>query len=409
MSTAHFAPTEVAAAAVASIIPSPPGSLRQRIVIITDAWRPQINGVVTTLEQIQQALIEQGHEVSMITPPQRGTLPCPGYNEIRLSLRPGTIIRKALSEGSFDSIHIATEGPLGIAARRYCRRHGLRFSTAAHTRLDEYLSMRLPLVPVRWGRAWMRRFHAAGDCTMVRSESQRQRLQQNGYQRLSLLPGAVDTRLFRPRDKDFWKLPRPLALYTGRVAMEKNLQAFLRLDLPGSKVIIGDGPARKRLQQQWPDAHFIGFMHGEMLARAMAAADVFVFPSRTDTLGLVMLEAMACGVPVAAYPVPGPLDVVRDGVTGALDEDLQAAVFRALACAPEDCREHAESYDLRSLAQRFLQGLAWPAANDVLQPVAPMQCIDSETAPCIYADQVYNDIPWPAQTSPAESSTPRVN
>jgi len=409
MSTTYIETTEVAAAAVASIIPAPPGTICQRIVIITDAWRPQINGVVTTLEQIQQALIEQGHDVSMITPPQRGTLPCPGYNEIRLSLRPGTIIRKALSQGGFDSIHIATEGPLGIAARRYCRRHGLRFSTAAHTRLDEYLSMRLPLVPVRWGHAWMRRFHAAGVCTMVRSESQRQRLHQNDYQRLSLLPGAVDTRLFCPREKDFWKLPRPLALYAGRVAMEKNLQAFLRLDLPGSKVIIGDGPARKRLQQQWPDAHFTGFMHGEMLARAMAAADVFVFPSCTDTLGLVMLEAMACGVPVAAYPVSGPLDVVRDGVTGALDENLQSAVFRALACAPEDCREHAESYDLRSLAERFLQGLEWPAANDMLQPAAPMQCIDSETAPCIYADQVYNESLWPAQNSPAETSTPRVN
>ena len=381
----------------------------QRIIIISDAWRPQVNGVVTTLEQIQRGLQDQGHSVTMITPPRRATLPCPGYGEIRLSLRPGNIVRKALGGGDFDSIHIATEGPLGIAARRYCRRHDVRFSTAAHTRLDEYLHMRLPILPLRWGRNWMRRFHASGMCTMVRSESQRQRLLADGYQRLALLPGAVDTELFRLRDKAFWSLPRPIALYAGRVAMEKNLHEFLRLELPGSKVIIGDGPARKRLQQQWPGAHFTGFMHGETLARAMAAADVFVFPSLTDTLGLVMLEAMACGVPVAAFPVPGPLDVVRDGVTGALDEDLQAAVFRALACAPEDCREHAESYDLPSLAERFLQGLEWPAANGVLQAAAPMQCIDSETAECIYAGEVYNDTPWPAQISPAESSTPRVN
>jgi len=331
---------------------------RQRIIIVSDAWRPQVNGVVTTLDQLQRALRDQGHAVTMVTPPEQGTLPCPGYGEIRLSLRPGNIVRKALSGREFDSIHIATEGPLGIAARRFCHRHGLSFSTAAHTRLDEYLHMRLPLLPLSWGRNWMRRFHAAGVCTMVRSESQRQQLLGEGYRHLTLLPGAVDTELFCMRDKAFWSLPRPIALYAGRVAMEKNLQDFLRLDLPGSKVIVGDGPNRKRLQQKWPQTHFTGCLHGEQLAMAMAAADVFVFPSRTDTLGLVMLEAMACGVPVAAYPVPGPLDVVRDGITGALDEDLQAAVFRALGCAPENCREHAEAYDLRSLASRFLQGLA---------------------------------------------------
>jgi len=361
----------------------------QHIIIISDAWHPQVNGVVTTLEQIREALLARGHRVSMITPPQRGTLPCPGYSEIRLSLRPAQIIRKALSGGDFDSIHIATEGPLGIAARRHCKRHGLSFSTAAHSRLDEYLRLRLPILPASWGRNWMRRFHASGVSTMVRSESQRQRLLDDGYRHLTLLPGAVDTELFRPYDKSFWSLPRPVALYAGRVALEKNLQHFLRLELPGSKVIVGDGPARKRLQQQWPQAHFTGFMHGQRLAQAMAAADVFVFPSRTDTLGLVMLEAMACGVPVAAYPVPGPLDVVRDGITGALDDDLQAAVFRALGCAPEHCREHAEGYDLRALADRFLHGLKRPQTDAVLA--------------------VYNDSPWPAANFPAEPSTHPVN
>lgn len=367
------------------------------IVVITDAWKPQVNGVVRTLDQMHSALAQLGHQLRIVGPARRVTVPCPSYPEIRLSLGARRIVRKALKRRDYDAVHIATEGPLGIAARGYCRRHGIEFTTACHTRLAEYLEMRLPLLSAERAYRWLRRFHGAAAATLVRSHSHEQSLKRHGFTGLQVWPGAVDTARFRPMGKDYWHLPRPISLYAGRVAMEKNLPAFLDLELPGSKVVLGDGPDRKRLQKRYPDVLFAGYHHGDELTAAISAADVFVFPSATDTLGLVMLEAMACGVPVAAFPVPGPQDVVRDGVTGALDHDLRAAVFRALRCAPEDCIEHAAGFSIRQCAERFLMLVS--------QPV--------QRPPAETGHSTYNPDAWPAAlTQPAATaaiSTPPAN
>jgi glycosyltransferase involved in cell wall biosynthesis len=324
-----------------------------KLLLVTDAWAPQVNGVVRTLSQTRDLLIELGHEVIVLSPSDQRTLPCPGYPEIRLALRPGRAARATFDRhGAFDAIHIATEGPLGWAARRECLKRGLAFTTSCHTRFPEYLRMRAP-VPLSWSYALLRRFHGAACRTLVRSESHAQVLRDHGFEGLAVWPGAVDTELFYPREKDALDLPRPISMYMGRVALEKNIEAFLDLDLPGSQVVVGGGPALEDLKRRYPRAHFLGYRHGEALAETLSAADVFVFPSRTDTFGLVILEAQACGVPVAAFPVPGPLDLITDGANGALDEDLRDAVFRALAAAPEDCIENAAAYSWTRGTQRF--------------------------------------------------------
>lgn len=324
------------------------------ILLVTDAWAPQVNGVVRSLSNIRDELVRMGHRVEVLSPEHHHTVPCPSYPEIRLTLRPGKIARDIMQDHAFDAIHIATEGPLGWAARRWCLRHGLRFTTSYHTRFPEYLRLRAP-IPVRLSYAVMRRFHSAAERTLVRTETQCRLLAERGFDNLEVWPGAVDTQLFRPREKDALFLPRPIALYMGRVAPEKNIEAFLELHLPGSKVVIGGGPALDHYRERWPGVHFLGYRHGEELAGLLAAADVFVFPSLTDTLGLVMLEAMACGVPVAGFPVPGPADVVIEGRNGALDEDLRAAVFRAIAIPAENCVAHAAQFTWRASALRFLE------------------------------------------------------
>ncbi len=324
------------------------------IALITDAWRPQVNGVVRTLSNTVRECEALGHATTVIGPDRFRTVPCPSYPEIRLSVWAGNKVARLIERGEFDAVHIATEGPLGLAARRCCRRLGRPFTTSCHTRFPEYLRCRLP-VPITASYAWLRRFHNAAARTLVRSPSQKTDLERRGFNRLAIWPGGVDTELFRLYGKEALDYPRPVAMYMGRIAAEKNLEAFLELDLPGSQVIVGDGPARAALQQRYPRARFIGYRHGEALARILAAADVFVFPSRTDTLGLVMIEALACGVPVAAFPVQGPQDVVINGVTGALDEDLESAVYSALACDPVVCREHAEAYSWRKSTARFLR------------------------------------------------------
>ncbi|WP_376690150.1 glycosyltransferase family 4 protein [Wenzhouxiangella sp. EGI_FJ10409] len=327
------------------------------ILLVTDAWAPQVNGVVRTLERTRDALVELGHRVTVLSPAGR-TLPCPGYPEIRLTLRPRKQMRLAMAGGPFDAVHIATEGPLGLAASRWCRRHGLPFTTSYHTRFPEYLRMRAP-VPLGLSYAWMRWFHSRASRTFVRTQTQKTLLAERGFRNLHVWPGGVDTRLFRPRERDRLCLPRPISLYVGRVAVEKNIEAFLELDLPGSKVVIGGGPALAELEERYPGVHFLGYRHGEELAGLMSSADVFVFPSRTDTLGLVILESMACGVPVAAFPVPGPADLITDGGNGALDEDLREAVFRALSIDGDSCVEFAAAFSWRASTQRFL-GLLKP-------------------------------------------------
>lgn len=328
-----------------------------KIAIATDAWAPQVNGVVRTYENTCKALQDKGHELLLLTPQDYKTIPCPSYPSIRLALRPGPRLTRNLDAFEPEAIHIATEGPIGHAARRYCRQRQLPFTTSFHTQFPEYMRMRAP-IPLGWTYAYMRRFHAAAERTLVPTPSQRQRLLDRGFRNVEVWSRGVDTDLFKPGDKDFLDYPRPIFLYMGRVAIEKNIEAFLRQDLPGSKVVVGDGPDLARLKQQYPEVKFSGYKFGEELAQHIAAADVFVFPSLTDTYGLVMLEAMACGVPVAAFPITGPIDVVRQGETGILDQDLRTAALAALELEPKACIDYARAHSWQRCTETFVSYLA---------------------------------------------------
>ncbi len=324
-----------------------------RITIVTDAWAPQVNGVVTTMRNTVRGLKEFGHTVGVITPELFRSIPCPGYREIRLCVFPRDQVARLLEEERPNIIHIATEGPLGHAARHWCIKHQFEFATSYHTRFPEYIRLRAP-VPLSTTYHFLRRFHAASHRTLVRSKTQQKLLQDRGFEHLAVWPGAVDTECFRPRGKDAFTLPRPISLYMGRISVEKGLDEFLSLDLPGTKVVIGGGPDLNRLRKRYSAAIFTGPRYGLELANMVSAADVFVFPSRTDTLGLVMLEAMACGVPVAAFPVPGPADMLIEGCTGAMDQDLRAAVFRALRLDGDACIEFAREHSWQRSTQKFL-------------------------------------------------------
>jgi glycosyltransferase involved in cell wall biosynthesis len=311
-----------------------------RIMIVTDAWFPQTNGVVRTLAQTGAWLGRFGHEVRMVTPREFRSIAFPTYPEIRLSLLPYKKVKHSILAFSPQALHIATEGPLGLSARRFCISSGMRFTTSYHTQFPQYLRARFP-IPLSASYRALRWFHGAAARCMVSTASVRRDLAAHGFENLATWRRGVDTEIFKPHPKDLLTLPRPIAAYVGRVAVEKNIDAFLKMAWTGSKLIIGDGPERARLEKQYPHATFIGYRFGEDLAKHLAAADIMVFPSRTDTFGLVNLEAMACGIPVAAYPVTGPIDVIQDGVTGALDLDLAAAARRALGIDPQACREHA--------------------------------------------------------------------
>jgi len=327
-----------------------------RILIVTDAWAPQINGVVRTLMRTRQELEGLGHAVRIVSPDLFANLPCPTYPEIRLAVLPGRRLPEMIDSFQPCAIHIATEGPLGQAARRYCLKRRLPFTTAYHTRFPEYIRARTK-IPVSATYRLMRRFHRPSAGVMVATPSMEQELMSRGFRNIKRWSRGVDTDLFRPRDKNLLDLPRPIHLYVGRIAVEKNVEDFLRLDLPGSKLLVGDGPLLQDLRRQYPDARFVGAKVGEELAAHYAAADLFVFPSRTDTFGLVLLEALASGLPVAAYPVPGPLDIVDGTGIGVLDEDLATAVRRALAIPPERCRAIALGYSWRASAEQFLHNL----------------------------------------------------
>jgi glycosyltransferase involved in cell wall biosynthesis len=314
-----------------------------KLLIATDAWRPQTNGVVSTLEQTVSHLRLKGHEVRLLTPAGFDTLALPGYGEIRLALGVQKRLANFLEEARPEAIHIATEGPIGLSMRAWCLRHRYRFTTSYHTQFPQYLRKRLP-VPLSFSYALMRWFHAAGQRCMVSTQSLHDELAARGFRNIVRWRRGVDTRMFFPRAKSFLDLPRPIAAYVGRVAVEKNLEAFLGMAWVGTKLVIGDGPERQRLQSRFPTAVFVGYRYDEELASHLAAADVMVFPSLTDTFGLVNLEALACGVPVAAYPVTGPRDVIEEGVTGALDWDLAQAAGRALHMRPSDCVQSARRW-----------------------------------------------------------------
>ena len=309
-------------------------------MIVSDAWFRQTNGVVNTLAQTAAWLGRFGHEVRLITPRDFRTVACPTYPDIRLAVFPYRRVAQRIKAFKPQALHIATEGPIGFAARRYCLRHGLRFTTSYHTQFPQYLQSRFP-IPLWMSYRALRAFHGAASSCMVSTQTVQEQLAARGFKNIVRWRRGVDTQLFRPRDKAYLNLPRPIAACVGRVAVEKNVEAFLRMPWTGTKLIIGDGPERARLQSQYPQAVWTGFQFGEALAAHLAAADILVFPSLTDTFGLVNLEAMACGVPVAAFPVAGPIDVVDDGVTGALDVDLGRAAIRALKIDPNACRERA--------------------------------------------------------------------
>jgi len=327
-----------------------------KIAIISDAWLPQINGVVRTLMRTIEELQTLSHHIRVVSPDLFHNLPCPTYAEIRLAVLPARRLAALLDSFQPCAIHIATEGPLGFAARHYCLARGLPFTTAFHTRFPEYVRARVGL-PLGAGYSVLRRFHAPASGVMVATGSLERDLGARGFRNLKRWTRGVDTSMFHPRDKSFLDLPRPIHLYVGRVAVEKNVEAFLKLDLPGSKLVVGSGPQLADLTRRYPKTHFGGPHQGEDLASYYAAADVFVFPSRTDTFGLVLLEALASGLPVAAYPVPGPLDVINGASVGFLDEDLAAAAHRALAIAPALCRDYALQFSWRQSAEQFLANL----------------------------------------------------
>jgi glycosyltransferase involved in cell wall biosynthesis len=324
-----------------------------RIAIATDAWQPQINGVVRTLGQTAAQLTGLGHEVRFITPQEFPTCPCPTYPSIRLALLPQRGARRMLFQFSPHAIHIATEGPIGRAVRSLCGKLALPFTTSYHTQFPEYVRARFPF-PVDWSYAYLRRFHGRAARTMVATHSMRRQLEQRGFKNLVIWARGVDSDVFHPGPKSILSARRPIAMYMGRVAIEKNIEAFLNLDLPGSKYVVGDGPDLEQLRNRYPHVIFTGQKTGQELTAHLAAADVFVFPSLTDTFGLVLLEAMACGVPVAAYPVTGPIDVVQEGKTGVLDHDLRQAVLGALKLDPADCVAYARQHSWCNWTERFV-------------------------------------------------------
>ena len=324
-----------------------------RILIATDAWLPQVNGVVRSLESLAPNARKLGAEIEFLTPEGFPSFPLPTYPSIRCGIPTSREIARRIEMAAPDALHIATEGPIGLAVRRYCLARKMFFTTSYMTRFPEYVSARLP-VPQSWTYPLLRRFHAAAAVTMVSTRSLIEELGNRGFAHLTVWTRGVDTDLFRPERAAAIDLPRPIFVSVGRLAVEKNLSAFLALNLPGSKIIIGDGPQAGELKRCFPNAHFIGQLEGETLAAHLGAADVFVFPSRTDTFGVVQLEALACGVPVAAYPVPGPQDVIGGNPVGVLDEDLRLACLKALRISRAGCRAYALTQSWEQSASQFI-------------------------------------------------------
>lgn len=346
-------------------MPTVEGGLK--IVIATDAWKPQLNGVVRTLDTLGQILEGFGNEVLYITPNSFNSIPLPSYPEIRLSLLPNRKAAKMINDFQPDAIHIATEGPIGRATRRFCKRRGYPYTTSFHTRFAEYANERWK-VPTRWGYSVLKDFHRDGETMMVATPGLMEELAERGFTKMKLWPRGVDLDAFTPGASDvFDQYKRPVFLYVGRLAVEKSVEDFLEADLPGTKVIVGEGPQRAELEAAYRDAVFIGPRYGEDLTACYRAADVFVFPSRTDTFGLVNVEALACGVPVAAYPVRGPLEILEGAPIGcgALDEDLRAACLTALERRdPAQCREWAENFSWEAATRAFVANLEIPGFDD---------------------------------------------
>jgi len=333
-------------------------ALSLKVLIVTDAWAPQVNGVVRTLEILGHDLRALGHEVRYATPEGRFTLPLPTYSEIRLAVFPRATLENEIRAYAPDAIHIATEGTLGMSARALCLKYHIPFTTSFHTRFPEYVQARFPFIGEETVYRFLRWFHQPATAMMVATPSLKRELESRGFRNVRIWSRGVDTDQFRPVAGAALPFARPIWLYVGRLAVEKNVEAFLKLDLPGTKVLVGDGPSRGLLERAYPEAKFLGPRTGEALAEAYAASDVFVFPSRTDTFGLVILEALASGTPVAAYPVQGPMDVIGDAPVAALDEDLAKACRRALEIPREAARAFALTRSWRACTQQFISNLA---------------------------------------------------
>ena len=366
LSVRHKPQPQSSGAPVRRGLPAPAFPLT-RILVVTDAWLPQVNGVVRSIEALVREAPALGVEITILAGNEFRTAPLPTYPQVRVALtRPGAV-RRRIEELNPDFIHIATEGPLGLCAWFACRRAGRSFTTCYHTRLPEYLAVRR-MAPSKLVYALLRRFHNGGSGMMVSTDTLGRELDKRGFVRLMHWSHGVDCDLFRPRAASIFPFPRPIFLTCARVAIEKNLDAFLSLDLPGSKVVIGDGPARKTLQKRFPRAHFVGEMHGERLAAAYASGDVFVFPSLTDTFGLVLLEALASGLPVAANPVTGPLEVIGDSGAGVLDENLGRAALAALSIPRELARARALTFSLSESARQFVDNVFAAHWDNVCEP-----------------------------------------
>lgn len=323
-----------------------------KILIVTDAWEPQVNGVVRTLKNTTRELTALGHRVELLTPLEFKTIPCPTYPEIRLSLLPRARLNQRIDTFAPDALHIATEGPLGLAARAYAIKHKLPFTTAYHTRFPEYVQARFG-IPLAATYRFLRWFHGPSLAVMAPTPVVKADLEKYGFTNVVLWTRGVDLDIFHQMDSKVLNTARPIFLYVGRVAVEKNVEAFLKLDLPGSKWVAGEGPALAELKSRYPEVNYLGVLTQAELAKVYAAADVFVFPSRTDTFGLVLLEALACGTPVAAYPVTGPIDVLGDGGAGAMHEDLREACLEALKIDRNLARAWAERFSWRAASEQF--------------------------------------------------------
>ena len=338
-----------------------------KIVVATDAWKPQLNGVVRTLDTLGRILTKFGNEVLYITPNEFRSIPLPSYPEIRLSLMPNRKVAKMINEFKPDAIHIATEGPIGRAARRFCKRRRYPFTTSFHTRFAEYAHERWS-VPTKWGYAVLTDFHKDGETMMVATPGLMDELHERGFQNMKLWSRGVDLEQFIPGDRSFLDhLPRPIFLYVGRLAVEKSIEDFLEADVPGTKLLVGDGPQMDELKAKYKEAVFTGPKFGDELTKYYQGSDVFVFPSRTDTFGLVNVEALACGVPVASYPVRGPLEILNGAPPecGCLDEDLTKACLQAYEKGDAvACREWAERYSWDAATRQFVANLETPGFDE---------------------------------------------
>lgn len=347
-----------------SVTADPIGDARARkIMLVTDAWEPQVNGVVRTVVRLVAELRALGCEVEVVSPNDGyRTVPLVTYSEIRLALGARGDIEERFTAFAPDAVHIATEGTLGWDARAICLKHRFPFTTCYHTQYPEYVTARFPWVPLSAGYSVMRAFHGPSDRVLVSLPSMKTRLEARGFTNIAAWSRGVDVDLFHPSHRSadggvYKDLPSPIFVCVGRVAVEKNLEAFLDLDLPGTKVVVGDGPARAALQAAYPDAVFTGAKFGEELARHYADADVFVFPSLTETWGGVAIEAMASGLPVAGFNAPGPKDLIPGTGAGAVNDDLRVACLEALECDREACRRFAEQFSWRRCAEEFLRNL----------------------------------------------------